>query len=98
MDAVQIGETCDKLKRQGMPEHLAVIHAITYGLTLFQTDNDGKYVKLADLPTFIEQEVQRVLKRWMKYVVAPIGGVAAIMWAVISHWDNVVKFSKSLGQ
>lgn len=33
MDAVFIGETCDKLKQQGMPEHLAVIHAITYTLT-----------------------------------------------------------------
>lgn len=92
MDAVKIGETCDTLKRQGMPEHLAVIHAITYGLTFIQNDNDGRYVKSADIPTLVEQEVQRVLKRWVKWVLVPVGAVVGAIWGLICNWDNVSRF------
>lgn len=96
MDAVQISDTCVKLKNQGMPEHLAVIHAITYALGLAQTDYDKRYILAGDLPSLIEKEVQRILKRWVKWVLTPIGIICAALWWLISNWDNVVKFLRAL--
>ena len=96
MDAVQIGDTCERLKRQGMPDNLAVIHAITLSLTLVQTDNDGRYVKITDLPATIEHEVKRVLLKWTKQIFAPIGAGLATLWMAITHWDNVTSFFRSL--
>jgi hypothetical protein len=98
MDAVQIGQTCEALRQQGMPEHLAVIHAVTYGIALIQNDYDERYVKSSDLPTLIEKEVQRVLKRWVKWVVVPFMAVVGIFWGIISNWDNVSAFLKALGK
>lgn len=71
-------------------------------LALFLLDEKangrGRYAKINDLPGLIEQEVQRVLLRWVKWVVAPIGGFIAFLWATITHWDNVTAFFRSVGK